>query len=101
MEEGPNEKKIIRTDQVYVVGGSFTDPSEFSNKVNQNLILFHESEKYYKIKDIKFNIFHDHHHPQTPPIYLAFIIAEVDVDITPEPPEEEKSKWWRRSKKKK
>jgi hypothetical protein len=99
MEEGPIEKKIIRTDQVYVVGGSFNDPSDFTNKVNQNLILFHESKNYYKIKDIKFNIFNDQRHPHTPPIYLAFIIAEVDVDITPEPPEEE-SKWWKRSKKK-
>lgn len=101
MEDDPAEKKIIRTDQVYVVGGTFSDPSDFTNKVNRNLIILHESNKDYKIKDIKFNIFNDPHHPHTAPIYLAFIIAEVDVDITPEPPEEKKKSRWRRKKKKK
>ncbi|MEJ2252722.1 MAG: hypothetical protein P8Y97_24075 [Candidatus Lokiarchaeota archaeon] len=71
MEDDPAEKKIIRTDQVYVVGGTFSDPSDFTNKVNRNLIILHESNKDYKIKDIKFNIFNDPHHPHTAPIYLA------------------------------
>ncbi len=98
MEEGPVEKKFVRIDQVYVVGGSFDDPSDFTNKINRNLLLLHESKKYYKIKDIKFNIFNDQRHPQSTPIYLAFIVAEVDVDVTPEP--EKKGKKKKKQKKK-
>lgn len=99
MEEVPEERKIVRIDQVYVVGGSFDDPSDFTNKVNRNLLLLHESKKYYKIKDIKFNIFNDQRYPQSTPIYLAFIVAEVDVDVTPEPEKKRKKK--RKQKKKK
>ncbi|MFX1414609.1 MAG: hypothetical protein ACFFA2_12335 [Promethearchaeota archaeon] len=92
MEESPVEKKIVRIDQVYVVGGSFDDPSDFTNKVNRNLVILHESNKYYKIKDIKFNIFNDQRYPHSTPIYLAFIVAEVDVDVTPEPEKKRKKK---------
>jgi hypothetical protein len=98
MEESPPIKKIVRMDQVYAVGGTFDDPSDFTNAVNRNLIILHESDRNCIIKDIKFNVFTDQRFVNTAPIYLAFIIAEVDVDLTPEP---EVSKKKRRKDKKK
>jgi len=85
MEELPEEKKIVRIDQIYAVGGTYDDPSDFAQVVNRNLQILQTSEKYCKLKDIKFNIFNDHRYTTAPPIYLAFILAEIDVDVTPEP----------------
>jgi hypothetical protein len=100
MEESPPIKKIVRMNQIYAVGGTFDDPSDFTNVVNKNLILLHESDKNCIIKDVKFNVFNDLRFPNNSPIYLAFIRAEVDVDLTPEP-EISKRKKKRKKKKKK
>lgn len=99
MEESPFEKKLVRMNQVYAVGGTFDDPSDFAKAVNKNLVILQDSDKYCKIKDVKFNIFSDPRYTNSPPIYLAFITAEVDVDVTPEP--EPKSKKRHRRKKEK
>jgi len=101
MEEVPVDKKIVRIDQIYVVGGSFDDPSDFTNKVNRNLIILQDSNKYCNIKDIKFNIFNDQRYPHSTPIYLAFIVAEVDVDVTPVPEKGKKKKKKKEKKKRK
>jgi hypothetical protein len=98
MEELPEEKKIVRIEQIYAVGGTYDDPSDFAQAVNRNLQILQTSEKYCKLKDIKFNIFNDHRYTTAPPIYLAFILAEIDVDITPEP--ELKGRKKRKKKKK-
>lgn len=99
MEESPPIKKIVRIDQIYAVGGTFEDPSDFTNVVNKNLIILHESDKNCIIKDIKFNVFTDPRFNNNAPIYLAFITAEVDVDLTPEPEISEKKR--KKEKKKK
>ena len=99
MEESPFERRIVRMDQVYAVGGTFDDPSDFAKSVNKNLVILQDSDKYCKIKDVKFNIFSDPRYTNSPPIYLAFITAEVEVDLTPEP--EPKPKRKRKHKKNK
>lgn len=85
MEEEPPIPQIVRMDQVFAVGGTYEDPSEFTRKVNRNLKVLSQSDKNCKIKDIKFSAFSDPRYSMAGPILLAFIIAEVDVDITPEP----------------
>ena len=85
MEEETPIPQIIRMDQVFAVGGTFEDPSEFTQKVNKNLMILKQSDKNFKLKDIKFSAFSDPRYSNAGPILLAFIIAEVDVDITPEP----------------
>lgn len=99
MEDIAPEKKIVRMEQIYAVGGTFEDPSDFTRTVNNNLIILRESNKNCEIKDIKFNIFADPRYTSSSPVYLAFIIAEVDVDVTPEP-EIKKKKGKRRKKNK-
>ena len=84
MEETPEERKIVRMDQIYAVGGTYDEPSDFAQAVNRNLQILQDSDKYCNIKDIKFNIFNDHRYSNASPIYLAFIVAEIDVDVTPE-----------------
>ena len=98
MEELHPERKIIRSEQVYAVGGTYNRPSDFTNAVNNNILVLRDSDKNCKIKDIKFNVFSDRRYKDAPPIYLAFIVAEVDVDVTPEP--EVKGKKKKRKKKK-
>jgi hypothetical protein len=98
MEEETPIPQIVRMDQVFAVGGTFDDPSEFTRKVNKNLIILRQSDKNCKVKDIKFNAFSDKRFSNAGPILLAFIIAEVDVDITPD--DEEPSKKRKKKKKK-
>jgi len=98
MEEETPIPQIVRMDQVYAVGGTFNDPSEFTRKVNKNLMVLRQSDKNVKVKDIKFSAFSDPRYSNAGPILLAFIIAEVDVDITPEPEDHSKK---RKKKKKK
>jgi len=100
LEEIAPIKKIVRMDQVYAVGGTYNDPSNFTKAVNRNLKILKESDKNCDVKDIKFNVFSDRRYIDAAPIYLAFIIAEVDVDLTPEP-EGKKSKKRKEKKKKK
>ncbi|MHA1670171.1 MAG: hypothetical protein ACTSV5_06275 [Promethearchaeota archaeon] len=99
MEDIPPERKIVRMDQVFAVGGTYNEPSDFTRAVNKNLIILHNSDKNCEIKDIKFNVFTDQRYTNSSPIYLAFIVAEVDVDVTPEP-EIKKKKRKKRKKKK-
>src|SRR5665648_213142 len=99
MEEETPIPQIVRMDQVYAVGGTYNDPSEFTRKVNKNLMILRQSDKNIKVKDIKFSAFTDPRYSNAGPILLAFIIAEVDVDITPEP--EEHGKKRKKNKKKK
>jgi hypothetical protein len=98
MEEETPIPQIVRMDQVYAVGGTYNDPSEFTRKVNKNLIILRQSDKNIKVKDIKFSAFTDPRYSNAGPILLAFIIAEVDVDVTPEP--EDSGKKRKKSKKK-
>jgi hypothetical protein len=95
----PIERKIVRMDQVFAVGGTYDQPSDFTRAVNRNLMILHQSDKNCKVKDIKFSTYSDPRYSGAGPILLAFIIAEVDVDITPEP--EEKRKKHKKKKKKK
>ena len=99
MEEKTPFPQVVRMDQVYAVGGTYNDPSEFTRKVNKNLMILRQSDKNIKVKDIKFSAFTDPRYSNAGPILLAFIIAEVDVDITPEP--EEHGKKRKKNKKKK
>ena len=85
MEEETPIHQVIRMDQVFAVGGTYNDPSEFTRKVNKNLMILKQSDKNVKVKDIKFSAFSDPRYSNQGPILLAFVIAEVDVDITPEP----------------
>ena len=98
MEEETPIPQIVRMDQVFAVGGTYNDPSEFTRKVNKNLIILRQSDKNIKVKDIKFSAFSDPRYSNAGPILLAFIIAEVDVDVTPEPEDHSKK---RKKKKKK
>ena len=98
MEEETPIPQIVRMDQVFAVGGTYNDPSEFTRKVNKNLIILRQSDKNIKVKDIKFSAFSDPRYSNAGPILLAFIIAEVDVDITPEP--EDHGKRHKKKKKK-
>ena len=98
MEEETPIPQIVRMDQVFAVGGTFDDPSEFTRKVNKNLIILRQSDKNIKVKDIKFSAFSDPRYSNAGPILLAFIIAEVDVNINPEPEDHGKK---RKKKKKK
>jgi len=98
MEEETQIHQIVRMDQVYAVGGTYNDPSEFTRKVNKNLMILRQSDKNVKVKDIQFSAFTDPRYSNAGPILLAFIIAEVDVDITPEPEDRGKK---RKKKKKK
>ncbi|MFW9866962.1 MAG: hypothetical protein ACFFEN_12780 [Candidatus Thorarchaeota archaeon] len=99
MEDMPIERKIVRLNQIYAVGGTFKDPSDFTRTVNKNLVMLNDSDKNCKVKDIKFSTYFDPSLASAIPVYIAFIIAEVDVDITPEP--ELKGKKKRKEKKKK
>ena len=99
MEDKSFEKRVVRMAQVYAVGGTFEDPSAFTRAINKNLVILQDSDKYCKIKDIDYTIFTDPRYANAPPMYLAFITAEVDVDVTPEP--EITSKKKRKQKKKK
>jgi len=98
MEEETPIPQIVRMDQIYAVGGTYNDPSEFTRKVNKNLMILRQSDKNIKVKDIKFSAFTDPRYSNAGPILLAFIIAEVDVNITPEP--EDSGKKRKKSKKK-
>ncbi len=98
MEEETPIPQIVRMDQVFAVGGTYNDPSEFTRKVNKNLMILRQSDKNIKVKDIKFSAFSDPRYSNAGPILLAFIIAEVDVDITPEP--EDHGKRHKKKKKK-
>ena len=98
MEEETPVHQVVRMDQVFAVGGTYNDPSEFTRKVNKNLKILRQSDKNCEVKDIKFSAFTDPRYSNAGPILLAFIIAEVDVDITPEPEKQSKK---RKKKKKK
>jgi len=90
--------QIVRMDQVFAVGGTYNDPSDFTRAVNRNLMILRQSDKNCKVKDIKFSIYSDPRYSGAGPILLAFIIAEVDIDITPEP--EDHGKKRKKTKKK-
>ncbi len=101
MEEETPIPQIVRLDQVFAVGGTYNDPSEFTRKVNKNLMILRQSDKNVKVKDIKFSAFTDPRYSNAGPILLAFIIAEVDVDVTPEPEDHGKKRKKKKKKKKK
>jgi len=92
--------QIVRMDQVFAVGGTFNDPSDFTRAVNRNLMILRQSDKNCKVKDIKFSTYSDPRYSSAGPILLAFIIAEVDVDTTPEPEDHGKKRKNKKMKKK-
>ncbi len=83
MEKITPFENIIRMKQVFVVGGQYDDPSEFTRKVNKNLKILRDSDNNAKVIDIKFSVHSDPRFGNYGPIYLAFIVAECDVDVTP------------------
>jgi len=92
--------QIVRMDQVFAVGGTYDDPSDFTRAVNRNLLILRQSDKNCKVKDIKFSTYSDPRYSGAGPILLAFIIAEVDVDTTPEPEDHGKKRKNKKMKKK-
>ena len=84
MEEITPFENIIRMKQVFAVGGTFENPSDFTRKLNDNLKILRQSDNNCKVKDIKFSVYTDNRYASSAPIYLAFIIAEVDVDLAPD-----------------
>ena len=83
MEKITPFENIIRTKQIYVVGGQFDNPSDFTKKVNKNLNILRESDNNAKVIDINFSVHSDPRYGNYGPVYLAFITAEVDLDTTP------------------
>ncbi len=81
--EKAEKPKTVRMIQLYCIGGNYEDPSEFSNMVNRNLRILHESDKHVDIKDIKFTVSNDPRYIEHGMLYLAFVVAEIDVDLTP------------------
>lgn len=62
--------------QVFVAGGEFEQPADFVRRVNRNIQILMDSDKNPEINDIKFTV----HGGGIDKVYLAYIIAEVDVD---------------------
>jgi len=92
-------ENIIRTKQVFVVGGQYDDPSEFTRKLNKNLMILRESDNNAKVIDIKYTVHSDTRYSGAP-VYLGWIMAEVDVDISPKVEDDgitrkEKKRRWR------
>ena len=90
MEDLTPERKIVRMKQVFAVGGTYNDPSNFTKTVNKNLVILGDSDRNCEVQDIKFNVFNDQRYTNS---------SEVDVDVTPEP-ESTKKKGKKRKKKK-
>jgi len=81
MEENFIEEKkaVKRMKQVFIAGGNYVHPSEFSKVVNKNIKVLMESDRNCEILDIQFSV---QNHPQYinhGMVYLAFIVAEVDI----------------------
>ncbi|MHA1150184.1 MAG: hypothetical protein ACTSR8_18285 [Promethearchaeota archaeon] len=77
-------ENIVRMKQIFLVGGNgYEHPSDFARIVNKNLKILRESDNNAKVIDIKFNVYNDPRWVEHGPTMLAFITAEVDVDITP------------------
>ena len=98
MEENFIEEKkaVRRMKQIFIAGGNYVHPSEFSKVVNKNIKILMDSDRNCEILDIKFSV---QNHPQYIDhglLYLAFIIAEVDVI---EKPDEGKKKHKKKHKK--
>lgn len=103
-EPEQQEQDIRRIKQVFVVGGNgYEHPSDFTRIVNKNLKVLADSDKNVEVLDIDYNIFNDPRYREYGPTFLAFITAEVDVDMTPKVEDdgitrkEPKKRWWRRS----
>ena len=100
MEKITPFENIIRTKQVYVVGGNYEHPSEFAKIVNKNLLILRSSDNNAKVVDINYSVSNDPRYSNYGPTYLAFITAEVDVDTTPKVEDDgmtrkQKKKRWR------
>ena len=81
MEENFIEEKkaVRRMKQIFIVGGNHKQPAEFAKAINRNIKILMESDRNCEILDIKFSV---QNHPQYIDhglLYLAFIIAEVDI----------------------
>ena len=73
------EPKMKRMTQVYCVGGNYHQPSDFTKAVNRNIKILMDGDRNCEIVDVDFNI---HNHPRYIEhglLYLAFIVAEVDI----------------------
>lgn len=68
--------KIKRMKQVFVAGGEFEQPADFIKRVNRNIQILMDSDRNPEINDIKFTV----HNGSNDKVYLAYIIAEVDMD---------------------
>ena len=66
MEDLTPERKIVRMKQVFAVGGTYNDPSNFTKAVNKNLIILGDSDRNCEVQDIKFNV------PRSRPLPDAF-----------------------------
>ncbi len=81
MEENFIEEKkaVRRMKQIFIVGGNHKQPAEFAKAINRNIKILMESDRNCEIMDVKFNVSNDPNYIQYGMLYLAFIIAEVDI----------------------
>ena len=102
MENNIEEKKrkIKRMKQVFITGGNYDHPSDFSKNVNKNIKILMESDRNCDIQDIKFTVTKDPRYIDYGMVYLAYIIAEVDIIEKPEIIDEKKHKKKKHKKKK-
>lgn len=103
VEEDSNEinNETKRMKQVFIVGGNHEHPSDFSRIVNKNIKILMESDRNAEIQDIKFSVQKDPRYIEYGMVYLAFIIAEVDIIDKQSPPEIEGSNKHKKKKRKK
>ncbi|MHA1438628.1 MAG: hypothetical protein ACTSPD_13730 [Promethearchaeota archaeon] len=68
--------------QIFIAGGVYNDPAKFSKTVNRNIQILLDSDRNAEIHDIKFTALNEPRYSGLGTTFLAYIIAEVDVDET-------------------
>jgi len=90
--------------QVYVVGGNYDHVEDFTKTINRNIKILLDGDKNAKIEDVKIDVHRDPRYDTYGMTYLAFIIAEVDVDEEnldyemeneSDDKKKKKSRWWK------
>lgn len=71
--------KLKRMKQVYCVGGNYHQPSDFTKAVNRNIKILMDGDRNCDVIDVDFNIQNHPRYIEHGLLYLAFIVAEVDV----------------------
>ena len=73
------KKPARRMKQVFIAGGNYNEPSKFATTVNRNIKILMDSDRNCDILDIKFNVSNNPRYIDYGMVYLAFILAEVDI----------------------